>query len=471
MKRRGAVLLFAVVAAVGLYGVPAGATGSHRSHDAYGHVLVVDKDAHHRHTCYGKYRRVFPAIQLAVNAARSGDTIKVCPGTYTETVTVETPDLTILGANAGRDATGRWRGPESTVTDDPDPTSLGIVQLLADDITWDGFTVHGTREAENSPGMYTSPKYSGYLIRDTIFEDNGNGIHLGASGDHPTLVCRNRFTANNEFEDATGAYGIYSNEGAKQVLITSNLFEGHNAAAVFFADEGAEQRDILIEHNKSVDDMSFATIYNSTRLRVTANWIQGRVNDPDFKGPASAIFIGANNDDIVVQKNKVTSTTGNGIDITDTGGNGKPGPWPTNVIVRNNKVRNAELSGIEVSATGVGEYQVLHNRSLHNTDYGLHFAPGTNGGFATGNLALDNRVDCRDRSIDGPLNHWTDNIGGTALPAGICTAPTTLDDHSGYDGKSHDQKRFKKHKKHHMKSKKHKKYRPDPCVCTLPWRF
>jgi len=96
MKRRGAVLLFAVAAAVGLYGVPAGAAGSHRSHDAHGHVLVVDKAAHHHHrTCYGKYHRVFPAIQLAVNAADSGDTIKVCPGTYTETVKVETPDLTI----------------------------------------------------------------------------------------------------------------------------------------------------------------------------------------------------------------------------------------------------------------------------------------------------------------------------------------------------------------------------------------
>ena len=95
MKRRGAVLLFAVAAAVGLYGVPAGAAGSHRSHDAHGHVLVVDKAAHHHRTCYGKYHRVFPAIQLAVNAADSGDTIKVCPGTYTETVKVETPDLTI----------------------------------------------------------------------------------------------------------------------------------------------------------------------------------------------------------------------------------------------------------------------------------------------------------------------------------------------------------------------------------------
>jgi nitrous oxidase accessory protein NosD len=342
--------------------------------------------------------------------------------------------------------------------------------LEADDITWDGFTIRGISKAQNSPGMYTSPKFSGYLIRDTIFLDNGNGIHLGASGDHPTLVCRNRFTANNEF--ATAGYGIFSDKGAKQVLITSNLFERHNAAAIFLGDEGDEprQRDVLIEHNKSVDDMSFATIFNSTRVRLTSNWIQGRVNDPPFTDKAaSAIFIGARNVDVVVQKNKVTSTTGNGIDITDTNGQSDPGTPPRNVIVRKNKVRHAEMSGIEVSATGDRQYQVLHNRSLDNDSFGIHFAPGTKRGTVTGNTALDNKIDCKDESTGLQKNIWTGNVGRTSVLPGLCTAPT-LDENPGYDVKGHDKK---KHHKHHKKKvKKHKKqHRPDPCVCTLPWRF
>jgi hypothetical protein len=131
------------------------------------------------------------------------------------------------------------------------------------------------------------------------------------------------------------------------------------------------------------------------------------------------------------------------------------------VIVRKNKVRNTQLSGIDVSATGDG-YQVLHNRSLANTVYGVHFAPGTDGGTVTGNTALDNKdTDCKDESTD-LANAWNDNIGRTADPDSICTAPTSLVDH---DGKTHD----KKHTKHHKK--KGKKHRPDPCVCTLPWRF
>ena len=46
----------------------------------------------------------------------------------------------------------------------------GLVQLRADDITWDGFRILGAPGQQNNPpGMYTSPAHSGYLVRDTIF--------------------------------------------------------------------------------------------------------------------------------------------------------------------------------------------------------------------------------------------------------------------------------------------------------------
>jgi nitrous oxidase accessory protein NosD len=470
MKRRGAVLLLAVVAAVGLAAIPAGATGSRGAH---ARVLVVDEDARHHKSCYGKHRRVFRTIQSAVDAADPGDTIKVCPGLYQETVKVAEPDLRILGANAGRDATGHYRGPESIVEGTPGTPVPGVVQLLADDITWDGFTIRGVFAKQNSPGMYTSPAHSGYLIRDTIFFDNGNGIHLGASGTHPTLVCRNRFTANNEFAGPTGGFGIYSDQRAQQVLITSNRFERHNAAAIFFADPKAGQRDVLIEHNKSVDDMTFASIFNSTRVRVTSNWIRARVGDDKFPGPASAIFIGAGNDDIVVQKNKVRSASGSGIHITDTSAAGTASTPPSNVIVRRNKVEHAEEFGLEVSASGAREYQLLGNRSRANK-VGIHLGDRASGVVVRANTALDNtKFDCQDES--NPLaNTWRENAGATSSPpnAGLCTAPSGMGQAS-YDndrhGKDHDKQKFKKHKKHHKQTKK-SKHRPDPCVCSLPWR-
>jgi hypothetical protein len=171
MKRRGAVLLFAVVAAVGLCLGPAGAIGVRG-----GDVLVVNDDLD-GDGCHGRTAE-YNTIQSAIRAANPGDTIWVCPGRYEETVTVTKEHLTIKGANAGRDATRPDRHRESIVTSN-DPT--GTVQLLEDDITWDGFEI---RDNTAGPGMYTSPQHSGYFVADTIFRDNGMGLHLGADGAH-----------------------------------------------------------------------------------------------------------------------------------------------------------------------------------------------------------------------------------------------------------------------------------------------
>jgi hypothetical protein len=423
--RRATVSLFALAAAIALCLAPAaGATGSRGSH--HRRVLVVDDDGHKR-SCYGT-RRPFRTIQAAVDVARRGDTIWVCPGLYPETVVVRTERLTIKGANAGRDATRAGRGPESVVTSD-DP--VGAVQLRADDTTWDGFKILGVAGEENGPGLYTSPDHSGYLVRDTIFEDNGVGLHLGSNGKHPTLVCRNRFVANNEF--ATGGFGVFADTRARVVSITYNRFERHNGAGIFFADRGGTQRDVLIDHNKSVDDLSFATIFGSSRVRLTHNKVRARVGDPVFKGPASAIFIGARNDDVLVQRNKVRSASGNGIDVTNTGELGKLPAAPTNVVVRRNTVAHAELSG-------------------------LHFGPKTTGLLADRNTALDNGLDCEDVSpagtgTAGTSNTWRENVGATDKPAGICGPPVDdPDDHGKGHGKQHKKKR--------------NKHRPDPCACV-----
>ena len=454
MKRRGAVLLFAVVAAVGLWLVPAGATGRHDGGGRHGvDVLVVDKTPRHHRSCYGT-RRPLPTIQDAVDRAEEGDTIFVCPGLYPETVTVDTPRLTIKGANAGRDATKGRRLPESVVTGQHRD---GTVRLLRDDIAWDGFTIRGAREKENGPGLVTSKDHSGYLVRDTIFEDNGVGMDLASNGKRPTVVCRNRLVANNEF--AAGGYGVFSSRGAQDVLISSNKFKQHNGAAVFFADRGARQRDIVIEHNKSVDDKTFLSLFNSSKVRVTANDIRARVDDPEFPDRVSAIFIGARNDDVAAKKNRVRSASGNGIDVTNSGEPDTADKTPTNVAVVGNKVEDAQLSG-------------------------LHLALGTVSVRMTGNIALDSGsapredgFDCHDesaagRGTAGRSNTWTANVGRTSSPRGLCAAPSgDVDTPAGHAGEGHAKQGGKRHGKEHGKHRaKHKrpKQRPsDPCSCGL----
>jgi hypothetical protein len=276
--------------------------------------------------------------------------------------------------------------------------------------------------------MYTSPDHSGYLVRDTIFEDNGVGLRLGADGRHLTFVCRNRFVANNEF--VTGGYGIFSDEGAEKVLITYNRFERHNGAAVFFADHdlvggtpSVLQQHVLVEKNRSVGDKTFAAFFASAHVRLRANSIRARVNDDAFPLPASAIRIGARNHDVVVYKNRVYSASGNGIDVTDSGEPGHEPAAPTKVDVSKNKVEHAQLLGIDVSASGVGQYRVHKNRARNNTLVGIHLGPATDDALVTGNTALDNGLDCQDESL-GVKNAWQENLGVTSDPLRLCTAPT-----------------------------------------------
>jgi parallel beta-helix repeat protein len=440
MKRRAAVLVVAAVAAFGLCLGPARAGG----------VLVVDDDPD-TGGCHAGHA-AFATIQAAVDAAHPGDTVRVCPGVYDETVTVRTPRLTIKGAKWGQDARTRTQDEESELT--------GGVRLLEDLITFDGFLL---RDNTAGPGMYTSPASSGYTIRNTIFRDNGIGLHLGSDGVCQTWVRNNLFVANNEFSGDGAGNGIYASEGTVRVLIADNRFERHNGAGILFADHGQrsgiQQRGVFVKRNQSVDDMTFAAFYASSHVHVAENQVAAREGDTMFPGPAAGIFVGARNHHIVVKRNRVTSASGNGIDVRSSAGDPKlPKAAPEHVQVLRNKVTGVEQHGIEVDADGAGEYLVRGNLALRNTLVGIHLGPKTHDNRVAGNTALGNvELDCQDESHGGGTagtgNTWRDNVGPKASPDGLC-------------GLHHDKP--KHHKKHHHKKKHHKKKR---CECSFPRRL
>jgi hypothetical protein len=441
MKRRAAVLVAAAVAAFGLCLGPARAGG----------VLVVDDDPDTGRCHAGP--AAFGTIQAAVNMAHPGDTIRVCPGVYDETVTVKTPRLTIKGAKWGQDARERSQDDESEVT--------GGVKLLEDLITWDGFLL---RDNTAGPGIYTSPTFSGYTIRNTVFQDNGIGLHLGSSGVCQTWVRNNLFVANNEFTGVGAGNGIYASEGTVRVLIADNLFKRHNGAGILFADHAdrsrIQQRGVFVKRNQSVGDMTFAAFYASSHVHVADNLVAAREGDPDFPGPAAGIFIGARNHHIVVKRNRVTSASGNGIDVRSSAGDPElPEAAPEHIQVVWNKVTGVEQHGIEVDADGVGAYLVRGNLALRNKLVGVHFGPDTHKNRVAGNTARANLVwDCQDESHGGGTagtdNTWRDNVGPDASPDGIC-------------GLHHDKP--KKHQRHHHKKRKHHKKKR--CECSFPRRL
>jgi parallel beta-helix repeat protein len=263
--------------------------------------------------------------------------------------------------------------------------------------------------------MYTSPAFSGYTIRNTIFRDNGIGLHLGSDGVCQTWVRDTLFVANNEFTGADAGNGIYASEGTVRVLIADNLFKRHNGAGILFADHPdrspIQQRDVFIKRNQSVDDLTFAAFYASSHVHVAENLVAAHEGDPDphFRTPAAGIFVGARNHHIAVKRNRITSASGNGIDVRSSADDPElPEAAPEHVQVVGNKVTVVEQHGIEVDADGAGEYQVRGNLALRNKQVGIHLGPDTHENRVAGNTALGNLVlDCQDQS----------HGDGTARPA------------------------------------------------------
>src|SRR2546428_12209624 len=123
-------------------------------------ILVVDDDGMASATDCNASDPAFLTISAAVAAAISGDTIKVCPGTYVENVILN-KSLTLLGAQAGVDARGRVTPDESVVTPLVVTTETLTLQTGSLGSIIDGFTFmsgnftggsgHGAIESTTGP--------------------------------------------------------------------------------------------------------------------------------------------------------------------------------------------------------------------------------------------------------------------------------------------------------------------------------
>ena len=358
-------------------------------------------------------------IQGGVNAAAPGDTVKVCPGTYTENVTVNKA-LILNGAKAGVNGT-RVVGANESIVHALDPNQP-IFMLTVDGITLNGFLVEGNT---NNAGIQTSPTFSGYRILNNIVRDNVFGIYLHGSGAATTLVRRNLLDGNNRPGAASGN-GIYSDQGALGITIQANTFRNHANTGIIFTDTPFEQSSIIVQNNRSLNDNTFVALFNVTNAQIVANRTDDTIDTDDF---GSTIFVGGDSAGILIQRNVLMNPGFAGIAVRDVLGTSPAG----NVDVLGNTVTGAEGSGIDVTAADFAAVSARNNTLNNNgvgpvTDPprdGIYFGPVTNGNQIRGNQASGNgNLDCEDDSTGsstaGTANTWVNNNGVTDDPNGIC---------------------------------------------------
>lgn len=253
----------------------------------------------------------FNTISLAIAAASSGDTIQVCAGTYNEQVQI-TKTLTLKGAKAGQDARTRVPTNESIITN-----SGGPVQLMADNVVLDGFTVQGATGTDPNfiSGIWSNPGYSGiqggYQILNNIVQNNISGIELDSTcAANPTLVKFNLIQNNNNPGPGSGT-GLQDNFVLCNATIDSNKFVGNSSsgALLFGPPVTAAGSNITVSNNEFSANGGAIAMLGVTSSAVSGNNVHNSVGT----GGDIDIFGGVNGLSVIC--NNLASGAGRGIQV------------------------------------------------------------------------------------------------------------------------------------------------------------
>jgi hypothetical protein len=119
----------------------------------------------------------FATIQAAVDAASAGDTINVCPGVYTENVTINKAALTVVSTSG------------ASVTRIVAAVSTDVVAILQPNATLVGFTlVPAGSVAKHDIGVNVAIKGNASAeIADNVIRGGRIGVNLGCSSAGSTV--------------------------------------------------------------------------------------------------------------------------------------------------------------------------------------------------------------------------------------------------------------------------------------------
>jgi hypothetical protein len=285
----------------------------------------------------------FPTIQSAVIAAISGDTISVCPGTYNESVTID-KTLTLLGAKNGVDARTRSTANESIIDN-----ACGPVQIFADNVILDGFTIQGSTLLDPCfiAGIYTNPgshasDVGGYKIRNNIIQNNIIGIEMDNTGAIQARVEHNLIQNNNSNSiGPDNGTGIDVNFGATNVVVDSNKFVGNTNSAIDMVNAGGS--NITFSNNEFDSNRRAIGLANVTSSSITTN----NIHNSNDAATADIRIFGAVSG-LSISCNRLADGAGRAIRIDDGFGIGAN----SNITINFNNISGYPVAGLEVDTAG-----------------------------------------------------------------------------------------------------------------------
>jgi parallel beta-helix repeat protein len=315
----------------------------------------------------GKGRNVIvrpgESIQAAVNAAQSGDTIVVKPGTYREAgtpcpgdpsatcaVVISKPGIALVGTIG--------RGRARTVLENPGGQALGIV-----------FAPSGATPATclDDPAQ----RLAGASVRGfTVNGFDAIGIFM---------LCVDGFSVRFSETNDNDEYGIFPSH-ATRGRIANNLATGSNDTGIYIG----QARDVRVDHNVARGNVSGFEIENSSRVRLDHNVATGNTGGIlSFALPFLDVKVNSNNR----------------IDHNWVQGNNKP-----NTCTDPDDAVCGVPPGTGILALAADANQIDHNLVLGNDSYGIAVA-----NFCLGSGLTPDECAALDIDPDSDGNHVLNN--------------------------------------------------------------
>jgi len=347
-------------------------------------TLVVDDD---RSQCAGAG---FTSIQAAVDAAQAGDLIRVCPGLYAESVTIDKP----LALKADPDAIEALDCFQPTFPElatnqyaivDPAGNAFSTAfTLRADGVVLGGFVVQGA-----SVGIDAADSYSGYrLHHNLIWSNTLFAVDFGSDGTQQSRVdnnCirQNRFGLVSELDDDAVWPDLGNRMANARDLINARI--DHNAtfqnrAGLEAAGPGRHDR-VTFEHNVLRGDRDAILLQNSDASAIVDNQLS-----PTRFG----IGVGGASTRLAVRGNLIEAGL-QGIVFVPPSFFIDQFPTPvTAALVSENVVTGETFDGMVAAADRLHDSLLLNNVTSDNARDGIVLRLANSGNTVRGNIAERN---------------------------------------------------------------------------------